>query len=261
MQLPLGIVGIALGTALLPRFSQAEAAGNNAAVKTALGGAIILGGFLVIPAVTGLIILSEPILTGLFAHGAFTNRDAGMAGLALVAYAVGLPGFVLVKILQPAFYAAGRPGTVLKISAIMVAANVVGSLLLMGPYGHVGLAIATAVSGLLAAVIMLLLLATAGKFSRTILLPLVRILLATGVMAVLLWFLGPMVSDMASVLRLLIWWLQVVGHISLLPRCLARFCRSSAPPLMGASGVWGLTRDSKSDDNPSGKCKPAGDGH
>jgi peptidoglycan biosynthesis protein MviN/MurJ (putative lipid II flippase) len=68
----------------------------------------------------------------------------------------------------------------------------------------VGLAIATAVSGLLAAVIMLLLLAEAGKFSRTILLPLVRILLATGVMAVLLWFLGPMVSDMASVVRLLI---------------------------------------------------------
>ena len=204
VQLPLGIVGIALGTALLPRFSQAEAAGNNAAVKTALGGAIILGGFLVIPAVTGLIILAEPILTGLFAHGAFTNRDAGMAGLALVAYAVGLPGFVLVKILQPAFYAAGRPGTVLKISAIMVAANIAGSLLLMGPFGHVGLAIATAVSGLLAAVIMLLLLAAAGKFSRTILSPLVRILLATGVMAVLLWFLEPMVSDMASVVRLLI---------------------------------------------------------
>ena len=86
----------------------------------------------------------------------------------------------------------------------MVAANIAGSLLLMGPFGHVGLAIATAVSGLLAAVIMLLLLAAAGKFSRTILLPLVRILLATGVMAVLLWFLGPMVSDMASVVRLLI---------------------------------------------------------
>ena len=204
VQMPLGIVGIALGTALLPRLSKAEAACNNAAGKTALGGAIILGGFLVIPAVTGLIILAEPILTGLFAHGAFTNRDADMAALALVAYAFGLPGFVMVKILQPAFYAAGRPGTVLKISAIMVAANIVGSLLLMGPFGHVGLAIATSVSGLLAAVIMVLLLAAAGKFNRTILLPLVRILLATGVMAVLLWFLGPMVSDMASVMRLLI---------------------------------------------------------
>ena len=113
--------------------------------------AIIFAGFLVIPAVTGLIILAEPILKGLFAHGAFTNRDAGMAGFALIAYAIGLPGFVLVKILQPAFYAAGRPGTVLKISAIMVASNIAGSLLLMGPFGHVGLAIATAVSGLLAA--------------------------------------------------------------------------------------------------------------
>ena len=204
VQLPLGIVGIALGTALLPRLSQAEAAVNNAAVKTALGGAIIFAGFLVIPAATGLIILAEPILTGLFAYGAFTNRDAGMASLALVAYASGLPGFVLVKILQPSFYAAGRPRTVLKISATMVAANIAGSLLLMGPFGHVGLAIATAVSGLLAAVIMVLLLAAAGKFSRVILLPLVRILLAAGVMAALLWFLRPIVSDMISVLRLLI---------------------------------------------------------
>ena len=189
-----------------------------------------------IPAATGLIILAEPILTGLLAYGAFTNRDAGMAGVALIAYAVGLPGFVLIKILQPAFYAAGRPGTVLKISAIMVAANIAGSLLLMGPFGHVGLAIATAVSGLLAAVIMLLLLAAAGKFSRTILLPLVRILLANGVMAVLLWFLGPMVSDMASVVRLIIWWLQVAGHMSLLR--LWSIPLSSAPPLMGAGGVW-----------------------
>ena len=212
VQLPLGIVGIALGTALLPRFSQAEAAANNAAVKTALGGAIIFAGFLVIPAVTGLIILAEPILKGLFAHGAFTNRDAGMAGFALIAYAIGLPGFVLVKILQPAFYAAGRPGTVLKISAIMVASNIAGSLLLMGPFGHVGLAIATAVSGLLAAAIMVLLLAAAGKFSRTILLPLGRILLAASVMAALLWFLGPIVSDMASVVRLLI--LVVAGSVT-----------------------------------------------
>ena len=204
VQLPLGIVGIALGTALLPRFSQAEAAGDNEAVKTALGGAITLGGFLVVPAVTGLIILAEPILTGLFAHGAFTRNDAGMAGLALVAYAIGLPGFVLVKILQPAFYAAGRPGTVLKISAVMVITNIAGSLLLMGPFGHMGLAIATAISGLLAAVIMMLLLAAAGKISRAMLSPVFRILLASGVMAVLLWFLRPVVADLASVVRLLI---------------------------------------------------------
>jgi putative peptidoglycan lipid II flippase len=77
-------------------------------------------------------------------------------------------------------------------------------LLLMGPFGHMGLAIATAISGLLAAVIMMLLLAAAGKISRAMLSPLVRILLASGVMAVLLWFLRPVVADMASVVRLLI---------------------------------------------------------
>ena len=85
VQLPLGIVGIALGTALLPRFSQAEAAGENETIKKGLGDAIILGGFLVVPAITGMVILAEPILTGLFAYGAFTGRDATMAGFALVA--------------------------------------------------------------------------------------------------------------------------------------------------------------------------------
>ncbi len=204
VQLPLGIVGIALGTVLLPCFSQAEATEDKEAIRTALGGAITLGGFLVVPAITGLIILAEPILTGLFEHGAFTNLDADMAGLALVAYAIGLPGFILVKILQPTFYAAGRPETPLKISAVMVATNVVGSLLLMGPFGHVGLAVATAVSGLLAASIMLLLLTAAGKFSRAMFLPLIRIFLAAGVMAVVLWFLRPILADVGSVIRLFV---------------------------------------------------------
>ena len=181
-QLPLGIVGIALGTALLPRLSQAEAQGDADAVKKTLGEALVLGGFLVIPAVAALITLAEPILRGLFTHGAFTANDATMATLALVAYAVGLPGFVLVKILQPAFYAAGQPGTVLKISMVMVAANIGGSLLLMQPFGHMGLAMATAASGLLAAAIMLIMLAQRQKIDAATLMPLLRITAATGVM-------------------------------------------------------------------------------
>jgi putative peptidoglycan lipid II flippase len=185
-QLPLGIVGIALGTALLPRLSKAEAAGHPDAVRSALTEAMELGGFLVVPAVAALLVLALPIVQGLFAHGAFTLADAQMASFALMAYAIGLPGFVLVKILQPAFYAAGQPGLVLRISLVMVAVNIVGSLLLMGPFGHTGLAMATAASGLLAAAIMLVILARRDRLSTAMLRPLARILLASLIMVLAL---------------------------------------------------------------------------
>ncbi len=185
-QLPLGIVGIALGTALLPRLSKAEAAGHPDAVRSALTEAMELGGFLVVPAVAALLVLALPIVQGLFVHGAFTLADAQMASFALMAYAIGLPGFVLVKILQPAFYAAGQPGLVLRISLVMVAVNIVGSLLLMGPFGHTGLAMATAASGLLAAVIMLVILAQRDRLGTDMLRPLARILLASLIMVLAL---------------------------------------------------------------------------
>jgi hypothetical protein len=107
-QLPLGIVGIALGTALLPRLSAAEAAGQKDEITKTLDEAIIFGGFFVVPAVIALILLAGPIIEGLFAYGAFSIDDAVMAAMALSAYALGLPGFVMVKILQPCLLC-GRP--------------------------------------------------------------------------------------------------------------------------------------------------------
>jgi len=204
-QLPLGIVGIALGTALLPRLSKAEAAGHPDSVRSALTEAMELGGFLVVPAVAALLVLALPIVQGLFAHGAFTLADAQMASFALMAYAIGLPGFVLVKILQPAFYAAGQPGLVLRISLTMVAINIVGSLLLMGPFGHAGLAMATAVSGLLAAAIMLVILARRDRLGAAMLRPLARILLASLIMMLALWGLTIWLPFDNPVLRLVLY--------------------------------------------------------
>jgi murein biosynthesis integral membrane protein MurJ len=153
-QLPLGIVGIALGTALLPRLSAAEATGQKDEITKTLDEAIIFGGFFVVPAVIALILLAGPIIEGLFVYGAFSIDDAVMAAMALSAYALGLPGFVMVKILQPAFYAAGQPGTVLKISIMTVVINITASLVMMPIFGHVGLALATSLSGLIAAITM-----------------------------------------------------------------------------------------------------------
>lgn len=157
-QLPLGIVGIALGTALLPRLSAAEAAGKTDQVTHALGDAIALAGFFVLPAVTALVIIAGPVIGGLFGYGAFSDNDTAMAAMALCAYAVGLPGFILVKILQTAFYATGQPGMVLKISVLTVVVNISGSLIMMPVLGHVGLALATSLSGGVAAIAMLVLL-------------------------------------------------------------------------------------------------------
>lgn len=181
-QLPLGIIGIALGTALLPRLSAAEAIGETGKVKEALSDALSLGGFFVIPAVVGLILISLQIIEGLFVYGAFRESDAVMAAMALTAYGCGLPGFVIVKILQTAFYAAGQPGFVLKISILTVVVNVSGSLLLMPVLGHFGLALATSISGTVAALSMLYLLARQKRLSASFVPTIVKIVFASIIM-------------------------------------------------------------------------------
>ena len=181
-QLPLGIIGVALGTALLPRLSAAEAASQRSQARYSLSEAIVLAGFFVIPSVAGLLLCGLPIVQGLFVYGAFSENDAMMTALALAAYACGLPGFVMIKILQTVFYASRQPGIVLKISILIVAINVTGSLTLMPIMGHVGLALATAISGTMAAVIMVFLLSKQGRISPSFLPVLGKIMAATVVM-------------------------------------------------------------------------------
>ena len=135
-----------------------------------------------IPAVTGLMLCGLPIIKGLFVYGAFTVSDAKMAAMALAAYGCGLPGFVMVKILQTAFYATGQSNVVLKISLITISINVAGSLSLMPILGHVGLALATAVSGTAAAMIMLFLLSQQHRLSASFLPVCGKIMLASAVM-------------------------------------------------------------------------------
>ena len=198
-QLPLGVIGIALGTALLPKLSAAEAAGQSAQARINLSEAIGFAGFFVIPAVVGLVLCGLPIIEGLFVYGAFTASDAKMAAMALAAYGCGLPGFVLVKILQTAFYAAGHPTVVLKISLISVAINVAGSLSLMPILGHVGLALATAVSGTVAAAIMLYLLGRRHRLSASFLPVCGRVILASAVMGAAVMFLQLGLDRLVSV--------------------------------------------------------------
>lgn len=183
VQLPLGIIGIALGTALLPKLSKAEAAQDTTSVNAILNDGIGLGGFFVIPAVTALICIAEPIISGLFAYGAFSAKDAEVTALAMQAYALGLLGFVATKLFQPAFYAAGQPTTVLKVSLFAVLVNVAGSLILMRAFGHVGLAMATSFSGVMAALILGILLVRRGKLVQMPFALIAKLCLASAFMA------------------------------------------------------------------------------
>ena len=141
-QLPLGIFGIALGTALLPRLSAQFSAADHDGARASLAQAILFAAFLVIPATAALIAIAPEIVTGLFAYGAFTRPMPPPSAAALAAYAAGMPAHIMVKILQPAFYASAARDSCSKVSIAAVAVNVALSLSLMPVLGHVGLAAA-----------------------------------------------------------------------------------------------------------------------
>ena len=155
-QLPLGLVGIAMGTALLPRLSRIEAGYHSTkqAKKqefcTELSHAIIPVSILTIPAAVAFLVLSDVLITGLFRSGAFFDSDATAAAWALMAYALGLPAFVGLKLTQAALYAMDRGQFVLVTSCASVGLNIVLSLAFMQIYQHVGLALATSLVSWLA---------------------------------------------------------------------------------------------------------------
>ena len=145
-QLPLGVIGIALGTALLPRLSHLEAAGDDEQIRSAMAGGVRLGLFFALPSMMGAILLAEDIIGGLFGYGAFDAAMITPTAQVLMAYALGVPAFILAKVLQPSFYAADDPKTPLTITLIAVVVNLIGSVTLMQVLGVVGLALATSIA-------------------------------------------------------------------------------------------------------------------
>ena len=185
-QLPLGVIGVALGTALLPRLSAQLRAGDGAAARQSLAEAIQLAAFLVLPAAVALITIAPRITGGLFGYGAFSEAAITASAAALMAYAIGMPAHIMVKILQPAFYAGGRGGFVLGVSIAAVAANIALSLSLMPFLGHVGLALATSLSGLFAATSLAVALARRGQLQLPAAGLILRICLASAAMLAVL---------------------------------------------------------------------------
>jgi putative peptidoglycan lipid II flippase len=147
-QLPLGVIGTAVGTALLPLLSRQVRGGEAEASLATLNRAIEYALFLTLPAAVALIICAWPVMWSLFGRGAFDAESARLSAQSLAAYAVGLPAFVLVKVLAPGFFARGDTATPVKVGIAAVALNLALNLAFMVPLRHIGPALATSLAAI-----------------------------------------------------------------------------------------------------------------
>lgn len=145
-ELPLGVIGIAIGTVLLPRLSALHANEDVQRFNTTLAWAIRTVLFIGLPAMVALLVLPSVLIEWLFGYGEFTPEDVRQTSLSLSAYALGLPAFMLIKILAPAFFSRQDTKTPVKIGIQAMVWNMAFNLVLIIPFAHVGLAAATSAS-------------------------------------------------------------------------------------------------------------------
>jgi putative peptidoglycan lipid II flippase len=196
LELPLALFGITIATVILPSLSKKHAQKNPQDFTHTLDWAmkmVVLVGF---PASLALIYLAEPLITGIFYSGEMTQRDVSMAALSLRAYALGLLGHMLVKVLAPGYFARQDTRSPVKFGIIAMVTNMVLNLILIWPLAHAGLALATSLSAFLNAGLLLVGLHRLGvyKFSRDWILLLPRVLVASTSMLLFLYWLNPEMS-------------------------------------------------------------------
>lgn len=144
-QLPLGVVGIAAGTVVLPTMSRLVAAGNAPAAHQAQNRALGLTLALAAPCAVAFFVVPDLIMTALFQRGAFDAAAAARAGEVLAAYSVGLPAAVIIRSVTASFYSRGDTATPLWASLTGYGVNIALKIVLIGPYGVAGLALATSI--------------------------------------------------------------------------------------------------------------------
>jgi putative peptidoglycan lipid II flippase len=154
MEFPVGILGVALGTVILPKLSRNHAEKSPEEFSATLDWALRLMILLGIPSAVGLIMLAGPVMATLFYSDAFSDHDVVMASLSLMAYAPGLVAFILIKVLAPGFYARQDTKTPVRYGIITMVVNMVLNILLVFPLAHVGLALATSLSSALNAFLL-----------------------------------------------------------------------------------------------------------
>ena len=196
-QLPLGVIGAALGTAILPQVSKHVGANEPDKAARVQGQAAELAMLLCLPAALALAVSALPLISALFQGGRFTPEDARLTALTLSIIVLGLPAYVLVKVLTPGFYARQDTATPVKIAALVLIATVVLNFLLIPPFGIAGLASAIAICSWLNCLMLYVILHRRGYFriegwlaSR-----IARQFLAGAAMAAVLWLVKGALAD------------------------------------------------------------------
>jgi putative peptidoglycan lipid II flippase len=164
-QLPLGVLGTAVGTAILPLLSRQARTNQSAEAIGTLNRAIEITVALTLPAALALAVAGQPIMRVLFERGAFDAQAALLSSQSLAAYAIGLPAFVLLKVLVPVCFAHGDTKTPVRVGMVAIALNLCLNILFMVPLQHIGPALATSVSAIFNVVTLAIILARRGHLA------------------------------------------------------------------------------------------------
>ena len=164
-QLPLGVVGVAVGTALLPLLARQLKAGEAKAALNSQNRGLEFALLLTLPAAAACLIIPNEIIHVLFERGAFGAEATAATASALFAYATGLPAYVLIRVLAPGFYAREDTATPVRIAVVAMVVNIALMIALMKPLGHVGIALATSVSAWLNTLLLAGVLVRRGDFA------------------------------------------------------------------------------------------------
>ena len=195
-QLPLGVIGIGLGVILLPEVTKRLRNGDQIGAITSMNRGIELAMLLTIPASIALIVIPYPIISTLFQHGAFTAEDANLTALSLAGFAIGIPGYVLVRVLQPGYFARENTKTPMLIAGVTVIVNIVFSIILFDSLGHIGIAIATSIAAWVNVALLLFGLRNFWKPDARLKSRMPKIFIASIVMGSLLWILHQTIKQM-----------------------------------------------------------------
>lgn len=213
-QLPLGVIGAAVGTALLPVLSRQVRGQQMLTAHRTLNRAIEFTLALTLPAAVGLGVAAVPIIRALFARGAFSETDVAATAAALLAYAVGVPGTVLAKVFAPRFFARGDTTTPVVVGVAALVVNLVFIVLLVFPLGATGIALAASVSAVFNAAALAVLLVrrrllTIDRRLRARAPRMVLAVIAMGVVLAVAVYFVPLAA--AGPLR----WLRILGLVAL----------------------------------------------
>jgi putative peptidoglycan lipid II flippase len=189
-QLPIGVIGIAIGTVLLPEMSRRLTSGDHAGAMASQRRAFDFTLLFSVPFVAAFLTIPDVIMRAMFARGAFSKADAAAAGATLAAYAVGLVPFVLIRSAVATFYARKDTATPVKAALTGVAVNVALKIALVGALAQVGLALATAVGAWINLLLVLAFAVRAGylELDRALIRSLIKFVASGIILSAALWF-------------------------------------------------------------------------